>query len=118
MGVCACLHMCLRSSTCVCVCLHVSVSACALRRGRLAVVLDPGDGGFAEETVLVVHQVLVDAGSAETTQTHNNVKTDVVIVESCPVIVWSLTQQDIVQVRLVLTWGGHSVSTEATVSCK
>ncbi len=33
--------------------------------GRLAVVFDPGDGGFAEETVLVVHQMLVDTGSAD-----------------------------------------------------
>lgn len=32
--------------------------------GRLAVVFHPGDGGFAEETVLVVHQMLVDAGFA------------------------------------------------------
>lgn len=53
------------------------MSACALAGGRLAVVLDPGDGGFAEETVLVVHQVLVDAGSAETTQTHNIITTNV-----------------------------------------
>lgn len=45
------------ASVCVCVC------ACVLGGGRLAVVLHPGDGGFAEETVLVVHQVLVDTGS-------------------------------------------------------
>lgn len=44
-----------------------------LGRGGLAVVLDPGDGGFAEETVLVVHQMLVDAGSAETTQREHQV---------------------------------------------
>lgn len=43
---------------------------CVLGGGGLAVVFDPGDGGFAEETVLVVHQVLVDTGSAER---HRNV---------------------------------------------
>lgn len=43
------------------------VSGCVLG-SRLAVVFDPGDGSFAEETVLVVHQMLVDAGSAEGTQ--------------------------------------------------
>lgn len=32
--------------------------------GWLAVVFDPGDCGFAEETVLVVHQMLVDTGFA------------------------------------------------------
>lgn len=45
----------------MCVCVR------ALGGGRLAVVLDSGDGGLAEEAVLVVHQVLVDAGSAEET---------------------------------------------------
>lgn len=32
--------------------------------GGFAVVFHTGDGGFAEETVLVVHQMLVDAGFA------------------------------------------------------
>lgn len=39
-------------------------SVCVLAAGGLAVVLHAGDGGLAEEAVLVVHQVLVDAGSA------------------------------------------------------
>jgi len=53
---------------CVCqVCARVS-GVCVLGGGGLAVVLDPGDGGFAEETVLVVHQVLVDTGSEEKTE--------------------------------------------------
>lgn len=37
---------------------------CVLAASRLAVVLHAGDGGLAEEAVLVVHQVLVDTGSA------------------------------------------------------
>ncbi len=49
---------------CMSVCVRVHVCACVLGGGRLAVVFHPGDGGFAEETVFVVHQVLVDAGSA------------------------------------------------------
>lgn len=35
-----------------------------LRSQRFAVVLDPCYSGFAEETVLVVHQMLIDAGFA------------------------------------------------------
>lgn len=37
-----------------------------LRSGRLAVVFNASYGGLAEEAVLVVHQVLVDAGSGKT----------------------------------------------------
>lgn len=45
---------------------HVcEVCICVLGGGRLAVVFDPSDGGFAEETVLVVHQMLVDTGSIQ-----------------------------------------------------
>ena len=36
---------------------------------RLAVVIHPSDGGLAEEAVLVVHQVLVDAGPGYTRDT-------------------------------------------------
>lgn len=39
-------------------------SSSMLGAQRLVVVLDPCDGGFAEETVLVVHQMLIDAGFA------------------------------------------------------
>lgn len=41
-------------------------SSSMLGAQRLVVVLDPCDGGFAEETVLVVHQMLIDAGSKQT----------------------------------------------------
>lgn len=37
----------------------------------LAVVLHPGDGGLAEEAVLVVHQVLVDTRSAHKHTQHH-----------------------------------------------
>ena len=60
--VCVCVWLCV----CGCVCLWGSV--CVLGGRRLAVVLHPGDGGFAEETVLVVHQVLVDTGSVREEQ--------------------------------------------------
>ena len=53
---------------CVCVVVGLCGSVCVLGGGRLAVVLHPGDGGFAEETVLVVHQVLVDTGSVREEQ--------------------------------------------------
>lgn len=38
----------------------------ALGGGWLHVIIHTRDGGFAEEAVLVVHQVLVDAGSRKT----------------------------------------------------
>lgn len=38
----------------------------ALGGGWLNVIVHTRDGGFAEEAVLVVHQVLVDAGSRKT----------------------------------------------------
>lgn len=52
------------SGLAVCVWVRVGVWS-----GGLAVVLHSGDCGLAEETVLVVHQVLVDAGSTHT-RTH------------------------------------------------
>lgn len=45
--------------------------------GRLAIVFHPGDGGFAEETVLVVHQMLVDTGSIE--KEHRGVKITLIV---------------------------------------
>ena len=51
-----------RVCVCVCVCVCVRASAAA----GFAVVVNPDDGGLAEETVLVVHQVLVYTGSAHT----------------------------------------------------
>lgn len=56
--------------TLVCVLYVLCVCVCVLGAARLAVVLHPGDGGLAEEAVLVVHQMLVDAGSADTHREH------------------------------------------------
>lgn len=48
----------------VCVLSECGSSCSLLGARRFAVVLNPSYGGFAEETVLVVHQMLIDAGFA------------------------------------------------------
>lgn len=44
----------------VCVCVHVKSM---LRASGFAVIFHSSDGGLAEETVLIIHQMLIDAGS-------------------------------------------------------
>lgn len=44
----------------VCVCVHVKGM---LRASWFAVIFHSSDRGLAEETVLIIHQMLIDAGS-------------------------------------------------------